>query len=120
MKRGQGAFEYILLLAGVLLIVVLAIIVLRSSLTGQGGKGIDSATCRVALTNSNLCWDDTGAWDDAPCDAANECDWSMTGVPPACYNTDTAPFVGTAYSGTPPQTDAIAGTDDFFCTTKSP
>ena len=34
MKRGQGAFEYILMLSGVLLIVILIIFILQGTLTG--------------------------------------------------------------------------------------
>ena len=41
-EKAQGAFEYILLLAGVLLIVVLAIIILRGSVLNQGNQQIVS------------------------------------------------------------------------------
>jgi hypothetical protein len=55
--RAQGAFEYILLLAGVLLIVVLVIIILRNTvLTGTVGTQINSTLNTWAnLTNvSNI------------------------------------------------------------------
>lgn len=40
-EKGQGAFEYILLLAGVLLIVVLVIFLLRSNLFGGAAQNIN-------------------------------------------------------------------------------
>jgi len=53
--RGQGAFEYILLLAGVLLIVVLVIIILRNTiLTGTVNEQINESLNRwVNLTNAS-------------------------------------------------------------------
>ncbi len=62
MKRGQGAFEYILLLAGVLLIVVLAIIILRGTLTGAPGEQIGQAQCLAALSKASVCYNSTGGW----------------------------------------------------------
>ncbi|MBI5036569.1 class III signal peptide-containing protein [Candidatus Micrarchaeota archaeon] len=44
MKRGQGTFEYVLLLGGVLLIVVLAIVVLQNT-ASSGFKGVEQTTC---------------------------------------------------------------------------
>ncbi|MFA5246321.1 MAG: class III signal peptide-containing protein [Candidatus Micrarchaeia archaeon] len=38
MKRGQGAFEYILMLSGVLLIVILIIFILQGTLAGTGNQ----------------------------------------------------------------------------------
>lgn len=37
-KKGQGAFEYILMLSGILLIVILIIIILQGSLAGANNK----------------------------------------------------------------------------------
>ena len=36
-KKGQGAFEYILMLAGILLIVVLIILILQGTIAGAAG-----------------------------------------------------------------------------------
>jgi len=54
-ERAQGAFEYILLLAGVLLIVVLVIIILRNTiLTGTVSTQINESLKRwVNLTNAS-------------------------------------------------------------------
>ena len=46
-EKAQGAFEYILLLGGVLLIVVLITLVLMSASTGSGG----SVTANQNITN---------------------------------------------------------------------
>lgn len=49
--RGQGAFEYILLLAGVLLIVVLAIIILRGAILPTAKNGIEGNVNAFAQVN---------------------------------------------------------------------
>jgi hypothetical protein len=59
-KRGQGAFEYILLLAGVLLIVVLAIIILRGTLTGN--KEGARAQCLASIAKATPCYNADGSW----------------------------------------------------------
>ena len=51
-RRAQGAFEYILLLAGVLLIVVLAIIILRGSVLGAANNQIQSGIGAVGNASS--------------------------------------------------------------------
>ncbi|MBU1197569.1 LamG domain-containing protein [Candidatus Micrarchaeota archaeon] len=51
LKRGQGAFEYVLLVAGVLLIVALTFIILRSTLFA-GKQGIES---NLGVFNSLTC-----------------------------------------------------------------
>ena len=59
--RGQGAFEYIMLVAGVLLVVVLAIVVLRTNvLPGAGaqlGASVNEWRKLVSLncTSNNSC-----------------------------------------------------------------
>lgn len=64
MKRGQGTFEYVLLLGGVLLIVVLAIVVLQNtaqqSFQGAGqqqctARLLTDISCRNAQGNFNSC-----------------------------------------------------------------
>lgn len=61
-EKGQGMFEYILLLAGILLIVVLAIVVLRGGLFGGAEQDIRLQNCHAALTRSSYCYDAGGAW----------------------------------------------------------
>jgi len=63
-KKGQGAFEYILLLAGILLIVVLVIVILKGGLLTetqsnvQGSSSVAQANARVNCLN----WCGQGAW----------------------------------------------------------
>ncbi len=57
MKRGQGTFEYVLLLAGVLLIVVLAIVLLRGGIFGGGAKDIALQACKRELAQAGACYE---------------------------------------------------------------
>ncbi|MFH1780339.1 MAG: class III signal peptide-containing protein [Candidatus Micrarchaeota archaeon] len=60
-KKGQGAFEYILILAGVLFIVVLAILLLQS--VNQGGSTqTQMIACTATLTQSPGCYGTDGNW----------------------------------------------------------
>jgi len=52
MRKGQGTFEYVLLLAGVLLIVVLAIVLLRGGIFGGGAKDVALQSCKAELAKS--------------------------------------------------------------------
>lgn len=55
-------FEYILLLAGVLLVVVLAIALLRGGLFQSSSANIDKAACVNNLVTSNVCYNSQGVW----------------------------------------------------------
>lgn len=61
MKKGQGTFEYVLLLGGVLLIVVLAIVVLQNTAT-SGMQGASSKSCTARLINELPCIYANGSW----------------------------------------------------------
>lgn len=61
-KKGQGTFEYILLLAGVLLIVVLAIVLLRGGIFQSSQASIQRDACRAALVQSSSCYNADGSW----------------------------------------------------------
>ncbi|MBI2446025.1 class III signal peptide-containing protein [Candidatus Micrarchaeota archaeon] len=56
--RGQGTFEYVLLLGGVLLIVVLAIVVLQGAFiqTESGIKDVDKKKCGIEARQSPACF----------------------------------------------------------------
>lgn len=105
MKRGQGAFEYILLLAGIILIVVVAILLLRGMLTPGGATDETSkrAQCVYQLSTDPVCFTN-GVWN--PCGkvdqtayqyatgkycapiATSPTDWGCTGLvvsPPTRY-----------------------------------
>lgn len=64
-EKGQGAFEYILLLAGVLLIVVLVIFLLRSNLFGGAAKSVNETQSQfIKETSLENCKDpNTGKLD---------------------------------------------------------
>ncbi len=66
MKRGQGTFEYVLLLGGVLLIVVLAIVVLQNT-AQQSFQGAGKNQCQARLLTELACQSSTQA------DGWNEC-----------------------------------------------
>ncbi len=52
MKRAQGTFEYVLLLGGVLLIVVLAVVLLRGGLFQSGEKDVKLQQCKLVLVKN--------------------------------------------------------------------
>ncbi|MDP2717423.1 MAG: class III signal peptide-containing protein [Candidatus Micrarchaeota archaeon] len=73
MKRGQGTFEYVLLLGGVLLIVVLAIVVLQN--TAQDAfKGAGQQQCAARLLTDLSCKTSTGA--NNPCGVVSEANYA--------------------------------------------
>ncbi|MFA6049409.1 MAG: hypothetical protein WC792_05700 [Candidatus Micrarchaeia archaeon] len=60
-KRGQGAFEYILMLAGLMLVVLLILVVLSSS-SGSSSKDTLTKQCYAELQRSVDCRDAAGAY----------------------------------------------------------
>jgi len=75
-RKGQGTFEYILLLAGILLIVVLAIVLLRGGIFQSSQSNIQRDSCLSALVQSSLCYTTGGAW--------NTVGGVLTGNVPVC------------------------------------
>jgi hypothetical protein len=61
LRKGQGAFEYVLILAGVLLIVVLAIVILRGGLGGNA-RELALASCTNQIAKVGACYDTNGDW----------------------------------------------------------
>ena len=61
MKKGQGAFEYVLLLGGVLLIVVLAVVLLRGGLFESSSQNVQLSACQNSLVTSPGCFS-SGEW----------------------------------------------------------
>lgn len=55
-RKGQGAFEYILLLAGVLLIVIIIVILLRGPLSGTGAGEAAKQACYAQIAGLSTCW----------------------------------------------------------------
>ncbi|PIO06626.1 hypothetical protein COT29_00175 [Candidatus Micrarchaeota archaeon CG08_land_8_20_14_0_20_59_11] len=89
MKRGQGAFEYVLLLAGVLLIVVLAVVLLRGGIFQSGGKDVAVQNCQRALAQSSVCYDTEGSWvpEGVPTPAPSACTQLNTTYPGTWFGT---------------------------------
>ncbi|MFH1056476.1 MAG: hypothetical protein V1717_01615 [Candidatus Micrarchaeota archaeon] len=75
MKKSQGMFEYILLLAGILLIVVLAIVLLRGGIFQGAQQDIQIQNCQAALARSSACYNADGSWNSLG---------EPTPFPPAC------------------------------------
>ncbi|MBI4360890.1 class III signal peptide-containing protein [Candidatus Micrarchaeota archaeon] len=61
LRRGQGTFEYVLLLGGVLLIVVLAIVVLQQT-AQESFRDAGSKQCAARLLTDLECHDADGSW----------------------------------------------------------
>ena len=92
-RKGQGAFEYVLLLAGVLLIVVLAVVLLRGGLGGQE-QALATNVCKATLATDAACWD--GAlWDE--CGLVDEATYLNCGY--ATSGTCAVPPVGQLLCG---------------------
>ena len=77
-------FEYILLLAGILLIVVLAVVLLRGGIFQGASTDIGLQNCQAALSRLSACYDTAGAWDSAgnvnqPSACANVVDYRDNG-----------------------------------------
>jgi hypothetical protein len=83
LKKGQGTFEYVLLLAGVLLIVVLAIVLLRGGIFGGGAKDVSLQACKAELAKSSGCYSGSS--------------WLTSGYKPTEANSACAAFI-TSYS----------------------
>ncbi len=64
MQRGQGTFEYVLLLGGVLLIVVLALVVLQGNFlqTSSGVSDVELKKCRLSAQSSASCINSDGTF----------------------------------------------------------
>ncbi len=100
MKRGQGTFEYVLLLGGVLLIVVLAIVVLQNT-AQQSFQGAGKNQCTARLITSIECQSsDADRWNDCGQVSATEYSGCTTATAPSGC---TAPLAaGKAFCGTKP------------------
>ncbi|MFQ5406207.1 MAG: hypothetical protein ACE5DI_03570 [Candidatus Micrarchaeia archaeon] len=60
--RGQGAFEYILMLAGLLLVVLLILVVLQGT-SGGASEDLDRKGCYNELLNNPGCYYTNGSFD---------------------------------------------------------
>ena len=123
-KRGQGAFEYILLLAGILLIVVLVIVILKGGLLTETQTNVQKST-GISQANARthcLDWCGDGAWKYLNSSASgydtNCNDSSLLGSSPNsnCFwnGTETSycnatKIAGSSAAGTPPQNARACG-----------
>ncbi|MFA6049408.1 MAG: hypothetical protein WC792_05695 [Candidatus Micrarchaeia archaeon] len=69
-KRGQGAFEYILMLAGLMLVVLLILVVLSSS-SGSSSKDTLTKQCYAELQRAIACRSADGSFNSAGNPGAN-------------------------------------------------
>ncbi|MBI2445381.1 class III signal peptide-containing protein [Candidatus Micrarchaeota archaeon] len=104
MKRGQGTFEYVLLLGGVLLIVVLAIVVLQNT-AQQSFQGTGQQQCSARLLTELTCQNsnpsDANRWNE--CSQVNATTYPCAPVVgPVAPCAGVAPATGMAYCGTKP------------------
>ncbi len=63
-QRGQGAFEYILMLAGLMLVVLLILVVLNAT-GGSTGKQADYNQCQNQIKASAACLNADGTFNTA-------------------------------------------------------
>ncbi|MEK6843513.1 MAG: class III signal peptide-containing protein [Candidatus Micrarchaeota archaeon] len=109
MKRGQGAFEYMLLLAGILAIALVAFFMLRN--TNSSGKNqVDFATCASKLSVASVCYDDAGVWKSDVVTPYSAPDYN---IPKNC-NAD----IGGGLAGT--QYDVVGTDNEFYCGKRPP
>ncbi len=118
MKKGQGAFEYILMVGGVLFFMTVVFFYMRSSLTGTGADQIDNAFCRNQLANSQMCWNSEGVWVQTKCKVGDACIWSQTRIDKKCYDGDQSSLANSPWdnSGGLP----IGDNSEFICTNQPP
>lgn len=102
MKRGQGTFEYVLLLGGVLLIVVLAIVVLQNT-AQQSFQGAGKNQCSARVLTDISCNNATGYNACGQVDTAQYVGCGLSTAVPAGCGAAFAPAVAPkAYCGAKP------------------
>ncbi|MEK6953668.1 MAG: class III signal peptide-containing protein [Candidatus Micrarchaeota archaeon] len=109
MRKGQGAFEYILLLGGILAIATVAFFILRSSATSSTTT-ITFAHCKTFLVNVNACYFANQTWKP---DTTTKLNAIQYGMDPKCTVDGTGGLFGT-------QWDVAGSNDEFYCGSDSP
>lgn len=107
--RGQGAFEYVLLLAGVLLIVVLAVVLLRGGLFIPAQQGAQVGNCVnviTGLTGYASVWQGNST-SNSGCYASGGV-WNSTGL---ILNTTFSAACQAAFQGEPGTSHLTQGAD---------
>ncbi|MEK6953669.1 MAG: hypothetical protein AABX01_01570 [Candidatus Micrarchaeota archaeon] len=66
MAKAQSSFEYILLLSGVLMVVVLVIIIVRGSI-GDNQIRVQKLQCLSAISQASACFGADHSWDPNGC-----------------------------------------------------
>ncbi len=108
MRKAQGAFEYILLMAGILLIAVVAFFMLRNVNQESVDQG-DQAKCFFKLSTIGVCYYSNGTWKPDTSTLYNARDF---GLDPLCTSN-----IG-GLNGT--QWDDPATEDKFKCGNRPP
>ncbi|MFH0971207.1 MAG: class III signal peptide-containing protein [Candidatus Micrarchaeota archaeon] len=109
MRKGQGAFEYILLMAGILMIALVAFFMLR----GTNQTSVNQAAfaqCATKMVVASACYDEHQNWKANDPTKYKTADYAL----PIDCNKD----IGGGFAGTPWD---VNGTDDeFVCGPKQP
>ncbi len=102
-RKGQGAFEYVLLLGGVLLIVVLAVVLLRGGLFESSSQNVELTACQNSLVTASGCFEN-GAWvEDGVASVTESCQETLAANGYECgAAADPALPEGQCYCGTSP------------------
>ncbi|HLC47645.1 MAG TPA: class III signal peptide-containing protein [Candidatus Norongarragalinales archaeon] len=108
-SRGQGAFEYVLLMGGILFIATVAFFILRGTSSKQSNQ-VEFAQCKSQLIAAGACYYANGTWKT---DVTTPLDVNSYGISADCTND-----AGGGLSGTP--WDVIGTNDQFYCGTSAP
>ncbi|MFH1257593.1 MAG: class III signal peptide-containing protein [Candidatus Micrarchaeota archaeon] len=108
MRKGQGAFEYILLMGGILMIALVAFFMLRGTNQVSVNQA-EQAKCFAKLATVGVCYFDNGTWKPDTTTLRNAIDY---GLDPKCTMTNGG-LNGTAW-------DDPASEDKFKCGSRPP
>lgn len=61
MRRAQGTFEYLVLMAGILAIAIIAFFILRNSASSSSAN-VDLSNCKTQLAVISACFYSNGTW----------------------------------------------------------
>ncbi|MBI5224414.1 class III signal peptide-containing protein [Candidatus Micrarchaeota archaeon] len=104
MKKGQGAFEYILLLAGIIAISTVAFFILRGT-TSKQGMSVEFSQCKSQLINVNPCYYSNGTWKP---DGVTIYKTAAFGIDPKCTSDAGGGLAGSTW-------DVVGSEDEFKC-----
>jgi len=88
-KKSQATFEYVILLAGAILVVVLGVVVFRSYLFTPASQSVVSTNCFLMVSKNPQChtgskWNPCGQVNRAQYPLSNGVQCGSTQTPPGC------------------------------------